>query len=956
MLRNYSATDYRGGTQNWCIQKTADNRLLFANNQGLLEFDSHWWRVFPLRNYSIVRSILFDEENRLVWAGGSDEFGYYKLSPRNFVVEYHTLCDSLSAGEHDFADIWRIVKMKDGTVVFQGKSRLFFYRNGVMKSLATPYIIECMGLVNDQLFVVSRENVYLVDNGKLKRLEGTEPLHGTTIRAVLPYGNKAIFATTTHGLFAYDGKQTVPFLEHLTPFIAQHHLFCADIQNDRIAIGTVRKGLLVYNIKTGQTLYANRQTGLQNNTVLSLRFDEQENVWLGLDQGVSYVMQGFPSTYLMSNNSPIGTGYASLKTHDRLYLGTNQGLYTIPYPLVSSPTPPNPQPVEQITGQIWGLKEIDGTLFCGADAGTFILNGMTAVKVNGPEGTWNFIPLQGHPDLVLGCDYRGLFLLRKEAGRWVYDGRVEGFSENSSVFMQATDGAIWLAHWQKGVYRLTLSADARKVETTQVFNSKNGLLVDDNNLVCMIRDRIYVSSVDGFYYYDSKGKVLKPANEITRIFNTYGVSLRIYETPSHQLWAYKPGYFALARPQQDGGYKVDSICYKNVERELQMILGHPSFLENNQAIYNSINGFFLVNGNYAIQQQPEHIIFQGIIGANEGEVELYACNPMPQDYVYRIPHKQNSIRFRFVMPEYVRPQEIEYTCWLEGYENDWNAPQTIGVKEYTQLSRGTYTFHLKAKNRITGVEDEQSITIYVEPAWYETWWAYIIYLVLSVCLVWLFVHWIKSMQERKLRELAAKNEEEMHRQEELFRMEQERKEMQLREQQARLEAEEHRRKSEVAQLKNDQLETELKHRQSELADSTMNLMRKNDMLQALDTQMDELSESVRREEAKARITNKIKEIRHDIQQNINEDEGWDKFEENFNLVYENFMQRLTARFPDLKLSDRKLCAYLRMGLSSKEMASLLNTSVRSIETARYRLRKKLDMEQGDNLTEFIQNF
>ena len=87
MLRNYSATDYRGGTQNWCIQKTADNRLLFANNQGLLEFDSHWWRVFPLRNYSTVRSILFDEENRLVWAGGSDEFGYYKLSPRNFSVE-----------------------------------------------------------------------------------------------------------------------------------------------------------------------------------------------------------------------------------------------------------------------------------------------------------------------------------------------------------------------------------------------------------------------------------------------------------------------------------------------------------------------------------------------------------------------------------------------------------------------------------------------------------------------------------------------------------------------------------------------------------------------------------------------------------------------------------------------------------------------------------------------------
>ena len=215
---------------------------------------------------------------------------------------------------------------------------------------------------------------------------------------------------------------------------------------------------------------------------------------------------------------------------------------------------------------------------------------------------------------------------------------------------------------------------------------------------------------------------------------------------------------------------------------------------------------------------------------------------------------------------------------------------------------------------------------------------------------------MKRIEKRKLRELEAKKEKEMRQKVERFRMEQERKEMQLREQQARLEAEEHRRKNEVAQLQKEQLENELKHRQSELADSTMNLMRKNDMLQTLDEQMDQLSESVRREDAKAKITQKIKEIRHDIQQNINEDEGWDKFEENFNLVYDNFMKRLTGQFPDLKMNDRRLCAYLRMGLSSKEMASLLNTSVRSIETARYRLRKKLDMEQGDNLTEFIQNF
>lgn len=76
--------------------------------------------------------------------------------------------------------------------------------------------------------------------------------------------------------------------------------------------------------------------------MLSLRFDEQQNIWLGLDQGVSYVMPGFPTSYLLSNNSPIGTGYASLKVHNRLYLGSNQGLFAIPYPLESNPAPPTP--------------------------------------------------------------------------------------------------------------------------------------------------------------------------------------------------------------------------------------------------------------------------------------------------------------------------------------------------------------------------------------------------------------------------------------------------------------------------------------------------------------------------------------------------------------------------------------------------------------------------------------
>lgn len=148
----------------------------------------------------------------------------------------------------------------------------------------------------------------------------------------------------------------------------------------------------------------------------------------------------------------------------------------------------------------------------------------------------------------------------------------------------------------------------------------------------------------------------------------------------------------------------------------------------------------------------------------------------------------------------------------------------------------------------------------------------------------------------------------------------------------------------------------MKHKSNELAGSTMNLIHHNDILQKLDESMQDLSEAVRREDKKTVVTGKITEIRNNLQTYLNDDDGWGKFEENFNLVYDDFMKKLTDQFTTLKMSDRKLCAYLRMGLSSKEMASLLNMSVRSIETARYRLRKKLNLEAGDNLTDFIQNF
>ncbi|WP_064196538.1 MULTISPECIES: LuxR C-terminal-related transcriptional regulator [Emticicia] len=90
-----------------------------------------------------------------------------------------------------------------------------------------------------------------------------------------------------------------------------------------------------------------------------------------------------------------------------------------------------------------------------------------------------------------------------------------------------------------------------------------------------------------------------------------------------------------------------------------------------------------------------------------------------------------------------------------------------------------------------------------------------------------------------------------------------------------------------------------------------------------------------------------------IDNNIASGHDWQIFEQNFNRVHEEFFKKLLEKFPDLTPGDLKLSAYLRMNLSSKEIAQLLNITYRSVELKRYRLRKKLHLETEENLVEWL---
>ncbi|MDP3444548.1 MAG: regulator, partial [Ignavibacteria bacterium] len=133
---------------------------------------------------------------------------------------------------------------------------------------------------------------------------------------------------------------------------------------------------------------------------------------------------------------------------------------------------------------------------------------------------------------------------------------------------------------------------------------------------------------------------------------------------------------------------------------------------------------------------------------------------------------------------------------------------------------------------------------------------------------------------------------------------------------------------------------------------TMAMIKKNELLIEIRKEIE-----IQKDELGYRMPVKyFQRINKLIENSINSEHDWEMFENLFDQAHENFFKRLKNDYKELTTSDFRLCAYLRMNLSSKEIAPLLNISIRGVEEKRYRLRKKLQLPSDQNLTEFIINF
>jgi DNA-binding CsgD family transcriptional regulator len=266
----------------------------------------------------------------------------------------------------------------------------------------------------------------------------------------------------------------------------------------------------------------------------------------------------------------------------------------------------------------------------------------------------------------------------------------------------------------------------------------------------------------------------------------------------------------------------------------------------------------------------------------------------------------------FGFPGYSASDPV-FQSYVEGLDQGWSEPLESPRFQFTRIPSGEYRIRIRASNAWNRYSRESEIHLVVSRPWYLSTASAVLYGLLLIALVLVS----RSIMVRRIR---------------------------IREREIRESKE-----WELIRLRNEKLQAELTHQSKELANATMAMIKKNEFLM-------ELKENLKRqkEELGTRYPDKYHYgLIRKIDRNISSMDDWKVFEFHFEQAHEKFLQRLRNRYPQLSQSDLRLCAYLRMNLSSKEIAPLLRISFRGVENHRYRLRKKFSLKKEANLTEFI---
>lgn len=889
LVENYSKQDYNGDNQVWDVVQGNDNAMYFANTSFLVRYDGVKWEKYTLPNKTIIRSV-FAFKNK-IYTGSYNEFGYWERINGKMIYKSLSNQNNFFEKNTKSEEIWKIFEL-NGIIYFQSFDDLFVYqKNGKIDKIIFPYQISYCYIVKNIIYAASvRKGIFKFNGKEFLKVEEWSDLENNIICGIQSAQNETFFFTQKSGVFYEKNEKILSWNHPINEKLKKQIIITAKIVNETVFIGTAFNGLYVVNLKTNEYYNINRNNSLRNNTVLSINFDKENDVWLGLDNGISHIVINSSYAIFSDNSGELGTVYAIVKSKNGYLLGTNHGLFESTNNTIK--LVPNSQ------GQIWDIQKVNDKYIVGHNEGAFEYSESDGfIKLNDLSGGWR-LKKDKFSNNYIQSNYTGLFIYDSSSDFVNYK-KINDKIKPIKDFVQINPNTFFVADNYRGLFKIELDINKEIISVRNISN-ENKIENDFGIKIFAYKNTELFYINNSWYYYDAINEKLKihegfnsnfknvqeiiPLDSDIFIINKEGLLYVISQIENRFIWDLIPQKYYLGKliNNETRAFKIDNSYLLNMD-----------------------DGFLKMN------------IAKKDIKSQKITVEAFVDANLIQD---NAKINYNSQLDFFIISQYFGNNKTALFYMLDDEAMKPIQDGIITLKKIDSDNHKLAIYYFNGEKNILA----KTFNFTVLNPWYWSFAMKIVYVFMFFAFIFLYYKWnkIKYLQKLKVKE------EELKFKNEILKLE--------------IEAEN---KLKIEQFEKHVLENQVQVKASELAGKSFSIVKQTELIENIKNVIEE-------EVNLASLKSKISKI---IKINAPNKNEWKSFEDNLLKSNEDFVQLLTSKYDNLTSKDIKLCIYLKMNLSSKEIAPLMNISYRGVDLHRYRLRKKINLNTEVNLNHFMNN-
>ncbi len=760
LVDNYHPVIYKGYSQNWSVCSNSLGLMFFANGDGIMIYDGRVWSKILLPNNS-TPSALYCDENDVIWVGAQSELGVLIPDPV-MGYRYQSISNLIPEEHHEFGFILQIIESSDG-IYFRANSHLLRFHKGKI----------FVRIIPRQSFMFAHENMLFFYNGELgfKIVSGNRFLNVKSvynddmiIRGALPYGKDSLLLVDPlHGLYIAEMNVGDPLrasvkISHVyTPineYLIENEAYDARVlENGNLAFSTTRDGTIVCDRDFNVLFTLNKNSGVMNETHNALYEDQQNNLWIALDHGLSKVNLSSPLTYYNTTSGINGSVLDIQRFASRLFVATWQGVY------YETKNPGNYAPfrmIEDIRTISWMFDEIviggQKFLLTATSDAIFLIDSLLNVRKL-IDGNYTFVLNdQEHHRIFVGSPSKAelVYLNGFRAEEPIEIPQIEGritsmvLSQDNHLVIGTALNGVYIVHTTDisknrevgfELHHLMPGSDLPRSDFYNVYLcSKHVLIVSKTGIYKVMRtanhysveffDQSFAQFFQNYQFiniitHDKKGNFWfqinnKQSGEKSLIFARNNGGTFAFHSKAYRTFPNLEFYTIYPEPDSVVWFGSDDGVFRYHQRE-------DKFRESRESFPTLIKKVSI----------GDSLIYSGVFSMKVMEKLVKAGNQkIPQLRV-----SGQSIRFNFSASYYSNEEQVRFQYILEGFDERWSVLSRENYKEYTSLPPGDYIFRVKAVNAYGVIGKTAFFRFKVPAPWYIRWWAWILYGITVVMLV-----------------------------------------------------------------------------------------------------------------------------------------------------------------------------------------------------------------------------